>query len=157
MLFGPGARSLDVTITVLDAETGQRIPNARVFIHAWDYGIFDSNPLVFSIRADMNGTARFERDMPHAIRQVSVVAWHEGIRKRGRDWLETYAGAWTSGGSETRDSAHHVHFYPNHGHFELQVRELTQQERQSAKLHYDSDVDLAGFTSRYLAGELTPQ
>jgi hypothetical protein len=157
MLFGPRARSLDVTITVVEAESGQRIPNSRVFIHAWDYGIFDTNPLVFSALSDEEGRVVLERRLPFAIREVSVVAWHDGVNKRGRNWSETYVGAWTSGGSQSHDSAHHVHFCPNRAHFELQVRELTQQERQSAQLHYDADVDRTLFTGRYLAREMTPQ
>jgi hypothetical protein len=50
--------SFEITGHVEDADTGQRVPNAKVIVAAWKWWGFDANPHKFGTTTDENGNFR---------------------------------------------------------------------------------------------------
>jgi hypothetical protein len=146
MLFGPAARTVDITVSVMDAETDDPVPNAKVVIITESYGVFDNRQLTFVDYADDKGQLSFRQRVGYAMKSVGVVCYDQNITKRGIDRRTTYAAYPVTGPR----SGKYVHFYANRGHYTIEVAALTEAERSKYQKSYDHAVTVARNTAHIL-------
>ncbi len=147
-LFGPRARTLDITVTVVDSNTGRAIPNAQLEIMTESYGIFDNHPRLFLATSDENGKLSFKQRIDYAISRVGVIAWDEQMKRRGVSSAEVYASDWFRS-RRPFDPRRHVRFDPNRRHYRIEVKSLSEANGMIHGLREDN-VWRAGLTRETL-------
>jgi hypothetical protein len=132
ILFGPAARTVDLTVSVVDSVTGAPVPNASVVIRTYSYGIFDDRQLTFVQKTDKEGNLAFKQPIGYALARILIVSYDQNIMRRGIDSRVTYAAYPVTGPRPGK----YIHFYPNRRHYGIQVVKLSEAERAEAREWY---------------------
>jgi hypothetical protein len=147
LLFGPAARTVDITVDVIDAETGEPVPHARVVVITRSYGIFDDRQLTFMAMTDPQGKLSFKQRLDYAIKGTSVIAYDQAIRRRGVDQRVTFAAYPVTG---ARPPGTYIHFYSNRSHFTVELNDLSEAEREKYRKQHEFNVRTANTTRNVL-------
>jgi hypothetical protein len=149
VLFGPSARTVDITVNVVDAQTGEPIRNAKVAIGTQSYGLFDNAWLSFVTTTDDKGSLAFKQEVKYAISAITVQTMDQETRKHGIKSRQSYAALLVRGRpSKNGDS---VFSQPNHGHFRIEVKQLSDTEREEIRKRYKHVVERAEITRHILS------
>jgi len=67
-------RTATITGYVVDAQSGERVPNAKVVVSTWYYGLWDSNPTNYGTMTDAQGEFRIRVSPGYWIAWIDVAA-----------------------------------------------------------------------------------
>jgi hypothetical protein len=152
--FGPHARQVDITISVVDANTGLPVPNAKLEIMTDCYYLLNNAPRLFHVSTDNRGKYHFRQTLDYAVRQVGVIAWNADMTKRAV--VSQTQSALLSITEPNREMPNNItqHFtllYPNRGDFYIAVGSLVPAELARFREWYEWHKSKARTTRRRLA------
>ncbi len=147
VLFGPPARQVDISISVVDATTGEAVPDAKIVIYTESYGMFDNSQCTFVRTSDRQGKLSFRQDINYAIKAVAVVAYDPNIERRGVGGAVTYVAYPVTGPRP----GEYILFYPNRRHFRVKAKSLTPPEQIKYRSSYEDAVQGARITAHVLS------